>query len=87
MRGSLALSRILVKQLYDDLKEDYNTILNTYKLLDKTYDMKISIHPAGQWILDNMYIIEQQYHDILEKKHVINKLRLPAIKMRNGISE
>ncbi|MBR1883661.1 MAG: hypothetical protein IJ809_01745 [Clostridia bacterium] len=79
------MSRILNKQLYDELKQDYSKILRTYKLLDKTYDMQISIHPAGQWILDNMYIIEQQYHEVLEDRYFVNKLKLPVIKTRNGV--
>ena len=79
------MSRIMISQLYKELKENYNNILTTYKLLDKTYDMKLSIHPAGQWILDNMYIIEQQYHEVLENKHGVGKLKLPVIKTRNGI--
>lgn len=78
------MSYILNKQLYKGLKDDYNNILKTYKLLEKTFLMQLPVHPAGQWILDNMYIIEHQYHEILEQKRVIFKSKLPVIKTRNG---
>lgn len=78
------MSHILNKQLYKELKENYSKIVRTYGLLEKTYNMHLPVHSAGQWILDNMYIIEQQYHEILEQKRSICKAKLPVIKVRNG---
>ncbi len=41
------------------LEEDFEVIKETYKLLSKNVKQKILIHPAGEWILDNFYIIEE----------------------------
>lgn len=73
-----------LNQIFKDVENNYSTILETYKILEKTYEMGLLIHPAGQWLLDNMYIITQEYSEILEnKRNVINK-RLPTIKTRDG---
>ena len=44
--------------IFKEAQRDYKIISKTYKILVKTFDMKIQMHSAGQWILDNMYIIE-----------------------------
>ena len=73
-----------LNQIFKDVENNYSTISETYKILEKTYEMGLLIHPAGQWLLDNMYIINQEYSDILEhKSNVINK-RLPTIKTKDG---
>lgn len=77
MKGSLKL-------LFKEVKENYNIIFKTYKILEKTYDMKLSIHPAGQWILDNMYIIENEYMDIKEQLVYNKRVKLPLIKTHDG---
>ena len=41
------------------LKRDYSQILETYKLLNKHIKLGIKIHSAGEWLLDNFYIIEE----------------------------
>ena len=41
------------------LKRDYDQILETYKLLNKHIKLGIKIHSAGEWLLDNFYIIEE----------------------------
>ena len=76
MKGTL-------KGLFKEAKRDYKIISKTYKILVKTYDMKIQMHSAGQWILDNMYIIEEQYGDILDNKRVLQNKKLPAIKTQD----
>lgn len=73
-----------LNQIFKDVENSYSTISETYKILEKTYEMGLIIHPAGQWLLDNMYIVNQEYSDILEnKKSVINK-KLPTIRIRDG---
>ena len=39
--------------------ESYNTIKAVYNLLNEHLKLGISIHPAGEWLLDNFYIIEE----------------------------
>ena len=46
------------------LKENYEKILETYSLLNKHIKLGIKIHSAGEWILDNFYIIEENVKEI-----------------------
>ena len=41
------------------LMDNYRAIKETYELLNEHVNLGISIHPAGEWILDNFYIIEE----------------------------
>jgi len=41
------------------LKENYEIIKEIYNLLNEHIKMGIPIHPAGEWLLDNFYIIEE----------------------------
>ena len=41
------------------LKENFFVIKEVYKLLNEQIKQEIPIHPAGEWILDNLYIIEE----------------------------
>ena len=42
-----------------NLIEDYKFILETYNLLSKHLKLGIKIHSAGEWVLDNFYVIEE----------------------------
>ena len=70
--------------IFKEAQRDYKIISKTYKILVKTFDMKIQMHSAGQWILDNMYIIEEQYNDIIENKRVLKNKKLPVIKTHDS---
>ena len=70
--------------LFKSADEYYSVISNTYRLLERSYDRKISIHAAGQWLLDNMYIIEEEYEKIKESKKSLKNKRLPIIKTSEG---
>ena len=39
--------------------ENYETIKQVYNVLSSHVKLKIPIHPAGEWLLDNFYIIEE----------------------------
>ena len=41
------------------LIKSYEVIEQTYNLLNEHLKLGIGIHPAGEWILDNLYIIEE----------------------------
>ena len=41
------------------LKENFFVIKEIYKLLNEQIKQGIPIHPAGEWILDNLYVIEE----------------------------
>ena len=46
------------------LIENYELIKAVYNQLNKNLKQDISIHPAGEWLLDNFYIIEQSVKQI-----------------------
>lgn len=41
------------------MKENFEIITEVYQLLNEHIKLQIPIHPAGEWILDNYYIIEE----------------------------
>ncbi len=73
-----------LNEIFNLAEEHFNIIKNTYELLEKSYEKKISIHAAGQWLLDNMYIIEQEYQNIKESKKNLKNKRLPIVKTHEG---
>ena len=54
------------------LLENYKMIKSVYNLLNEHIKLGISIHPAGEWLLDNFYIIEETIRQI-EKEITIQK--------------
>ena len=46
------------------LIENYETIQTVYQLLNEHLKLGIGIHPAGEWLLDNFYIIEETVKQI-----------------------
>lgn len=73
-----------LEPIFKEANRNFKIIEDTYKLLEVTYDMKLNIHPAGQWLLDNMYIIEQEYENIKASKKSLSAIRLPLIKTNDG---
>ena len=51
---------------------NYTLIKNTYHLLNEHIKLGINIHPAGEWLLDNYYIIEETVKNI-EKDLTLEK--------------
>ena len=41
------------------LMENFKTIEEVYNILNEHLKLGINIHPAGEWLLDNFYIIEE----------------------------
>lgn len=46
------------------LKDNFKYITNVYNMLNNHLKLNITIHPAGEWILDNYYIIEETVKNI-----------------------
>lgn len=57
------------KQTYPipKLKENFNFIEKVYQLLNEHIKIGIPIHPAGEWLLDNFYIIEETVKTIISQ--------------------
>ncbi len=52
--------------------ENFKVIEEVYHLLNEHLKLGISIHPAGEWLLDNLYIIEETVKQI-EKELTLKK--------------
>ena len=52
--------------------ENFKVIQEVYNLLNEHLKLGISIHPAGEWLLDNLYIIEETVKQI-EKELTLKK--------------
>ncbi len=64
-----------------DMKENFKFIFQTYELLNEHLKMGISIHSAGEWILDNFYLIEETV------KNIENEVSIDKYKSLNGIGD
>lgn len=56
------------------LRENFEFITKTYELLNEHLKKGINIHPAGEWLLDNYYIIEETAKTI-EKDLTLKKYK------------
>lgn len=59
------------------LKDNFNYITKTYDILNLNLKTGVQIHPAGEWLLDNYYIIEETVKGIVKE--------LPLKKYKNFI--
>ena len=64
------------------LIKNYNTIKTIYNLLNEHIKLGINIHPAGEWILDNFYIIEETVRQIQKELTIKKYTNFPGI--QNG---
>ena len=64
------------------LKGNFEFITKTYHLLDEHINLKIPIHPAGEWLLDNYYIIEETVKTVC--KELTQKKYKNLIGLENG---
>lgn len=70
----------------NELKQNFKYIKNVYEQLYKHNELGISIHPAGEWILDNLYIIEKEVLSLTEDLYKNKKYDLPKINNRLRIN-
>lgn len=62
------------------LNQNYKFIYATYQILNEHIKLGIKIHSAGEWILDNFYIIEEMV------KTIKKELSLEKYKKMVGIA-
>ena len=65
------------------LNENFNYITKTYDILNLSLKQKINIHPAGEWLVDNYYIIEETYKTI--KKELSLKRYINFVGISDGL--
>lgn len=61
------------------LKDNYRFIEKTYDLLNKHIKMGINLYPAGEWLLDNFYIIEETFKTVCKEMTITKYKKLPGI--------
>lgn len=61
------------------LIENFKFITDTYEILNNHLKKKINIHPAGEWLLDNYYIIEETVKTIKKELTLKNYKNLIGI--------
>ena len=66
------------------IKKDFKIISETYDLLDFCNKKGIRIHSAGEWILDNFYIIEENVKSIEKDLSQREYRKLPGIEISGG---
>ena len=62
------------------LKNNFKFITKTYELLNNNIKMGINIHPGGEWILDNYYIIEECEKNIEKELTLENYVKFIGLK-------
>ena len=62
--------------------ENYKVIEHVYNLLNEHLKLGISIHPAGEWLLDNLYSIEETVKQI--QKELTLKKYTNFVGIENG---
>jgi cyclic beta-1,2-glucan synthetase len=68
--------------VYSRLGSNYKIITEVYKALNKYGRMNLPLCPASEWLLDNFYIIEEQYKEI--QKNMDNKFYKKLYAINNG---
>ena len=63
-----------------ELINNFRVIKATYNILNMNSNLKIPPHSAGQWLLDNMYIIEQEYNSARVSLPYCVKMGMPIVK-------
>ena len=63
----------------DRIDENYIFIEKTYNLLNEHIKKNIEIHPAGEWLLDNFYIIEETVKRIIKEMPLKKYKELPGV--------
>ena len=61
------------------VKENCKYISLVYTLLNEHVKLGIPIHPAGEWILDNYYLIEKSAKTIQKELNIKKYCNLPSI--------
>ncbi|EJO5348080.1 cyclic beta 1-2 glucan synthetase [Clostridium botulinum] len=82
---SVVSNRKCRKLVLESLDKSYERIINNYKYivaLDEDINMTV---PAGEWLLDNIYLIEKQYKDIKKNMPSSYYVKLPVI--NKGVME
>lgn len=65
------------------VKENFEKIKEVYELLNEHIKLDITIHPAGEWLLDNFYIIDETVKTIIKEMPMKKYIQFTSIS--NGL--
>lgn len=61
------------------VKENFKFIEKTYNLLNEHINLNIGIYPAGEWLLDNFYIVEETFQTIIKEMTTNKYKKFPGL--------
>ena len=61
------------------MQKNFGNILKTYELLNEHLKLGLPIHSAGEWLLDNFYVIEETVKSIEKSMTLKQYIRLPSV--------
>ena len=61
------------------LVENYEFISEVYRMLNEHLKLDLPINPAGEWILDNFYIMEENIKNVIKELSLKKYLKFPGI--------
>ena len=75
------ISNVSSKKTYpiSTLKSDYEVISKAFDILTESVSKKVSIQPSCEWLLDNFYIIEEQYNSLQSELSLKEYIKLPSV--------
>ncbi|MDY0326140.1 MAG: glucoamylase family protein [Candidatus Cloacimonadaceae bacterium] len=88
-RGKILAKRHIVgmgkskRSLLDRLAENESILWEVYNLLSEDLRLDIGVNPAGEWLLDNYYLIEEQIR--IAKRHLPKAYSKELPHLENGI--
>ena len=69
-------------KLLKRLDENEAILVDVYDLLSSTLEKKLKIAPAGEWLIDNFYLIEEQIR--IAKKHFPKNFSKELPRLKSG---
>jgi cyclic beta-1,2-glucan synthetase len=79
---SISKQRKKYNYLFTRLQNNYKIITEVYRSLNTYGKMNLPLCPASEWLLDNFYIIEEQYKGL--QKNMDNKFYKKLYMLTNG---
>ena len=61
------------------LLDNFAYITKTYDMLNEHLKLKINIHQAGEWLLDNYYVIEETVKEVRKNLPLKKYINFPGI--------
>jgi len=80
---SISTTRKRESLLLPRLEENYQCLVQAYKKLTDSIKQGLAVSPAGEWLIDNFHIIEDQVREVREDLPEDYYLELPKISIGN----